>query len=173
MNIKYVTNRIMTLLFIVTCFSLVLSVVSAEPTVQISPSNPKPKDMITFTVTMPEVGTIHEISVYVQECDDDICFIDKFNETMIKIDTNTYEASVTLLQKDAVYLEYQLNYLTDDGWNSYPEGKNQFRKVNLDTSGQSTGNGDDMQDTPGFELIFFLFSIAGLIGLAYIKKKKS
>lgn len=145
---------------------------SAQPTVTVNPESPQPQSTVTFTADLADIDVIN-VYIHVQECDDDVCFIDKFNETMGRIDGNTYEASVTLLQKNAVYLEYQLNYLTNDGWNSYPEGRNQFIKVSLDRSSQPIGNDGGAEDTPGFEVAFFLVSIAGLIGLAYIKKKKS
>lgn len=178
MNKQHLTKRIIMFFMIATCFSLTLSIVGAETTVELDPTNPKPQETISFTATITDVDNIEKVTIRVQECGNEpgigyICYTEEFNETMDESDLNMYTASVTLKQENAIELKYEINYLTGDGWISYPEGSNNLVTVDLDTSTQTNdgSNNDETSDTPGFEFMFMLFSIAGLIGISWFRKK--
>ncbi|MBS3778732.1 MAG: hypothetical protein KGY50_05535 [Candidatus Thermoplasmatota archaeon] len=165
-------------------FSLLFSVilvsvpmVSSEEnlTVTIQPDNPKPKETVTFTATIPDVDNIQQVNIHVEECSNEICFIDDFNETMAETSENTYTATITLRHEDANYFRYELNYLTENDWVIYPESKEMI-KIDLDTSDQTNddtgGNAEDTSsDTPGFETIALFISVIFILLMLYRRRR--
>jgi hypothetical protein len=121
-----------------------------------------------------DTDNIDQVNIHVEECSNSLCFTDDFNVTMTETSEDTYTATITLRHEDAVYFRYELFYLTEDGWEIYPESKNMI-KVDLDTSGQSNtdnGNGDDTaSDTPGFELGVLFISVIFISLILYRRKR--
>jgi len=177
---KYETiKKTMPLIMAIILVVLTIPSVNAAPTVELNPAKPKPLETVTFTATIPNVENIQQVTIRVQECGNEpnigyICYTDEFNETMTESAADTYTGSVTLAQKNSIELKYQLKYLTDGGWTTYPE--DDLVTVDLDTSYQNnddtSGNGEDTpSNTPGFELSL-LFISAIFISLILYRRKR-
>ncbi len=166
-------KKIVTLHFLtIMAMTLVLfvSVASAIPTIELDPEQPKPLESVTFTATLSDVENIEKVTIRVQECGNEpgigyICYADEFNTTMTESSQNVYTASIELRHENAIEIKYQLRYLTDQGWISYPEGD--LMKVDLDTSeepnGNTNGNDDTNQNTPGFELMSIIAAVSLIV----------
>ena len=179
MNQQSNAKKLMPIIIAATLFVLTFSIVSAAPTVQLNPAQPEPLGTVTFTATISDVENIEKVTIRVQECGNEpdigyICYTDEFNETMTESSENTYTASITLDHENAIELKYQLHYLTDQGWTSFPD--EDLITVELDTSGQTNGdnngdNGDSGSDTPGFELIGLVLSVIFISLIMYRRKR--
>lgn len=157
--------------------------VTAAPTVELSPAQPQPLDTVTFTATIPNVENIQQVAIRVQLCGNEpnigyICYTEEFNETLTESAADTYTGSVNLgnheKAENAIEIKYQLNYLTNQGWITYPE--DDLVKVDLDTSNQpddtTNGNTDDTaSDTPGFELGVLFISVIFISLILYRRKR--
>jgi len=145
---------------------------AADPTVDdisYDPTSPTKESTITFTAEVS--GDDIEVWLTVQECSDEICYIDKHNESMTAAGDNTYEAVVTLEKNDATYVKYWLEVVSDNTWYSF---KDDLEELHLSTSSNGdTGNGDDggSNQSPGFELIVLMASI-GIILFVFKRKRK-
>jgi hypothetical protein len=164
----------------ITGFFLVMAItiVSAEPTVELNPSQPKPLEKVTFTATIPDVENIEQVIISVQECGNEpdigyICYTDDFNQTLTETATNTYSGSVTLTHENAIELKYELKYQTTEGWTTYPED---LVKVEYDLSSEpdNADNGDSTDndaDTPGFEVLGLFMSVIFISLILYRHKR--
>jgi len=153
------------------------SVLGADPTVVLDPAKPKPLESVTFTVTIPDVDNIEQVAIRVRECGNEpnigyICYNNGSDETMTQSAANSYTSTISLKYKNAIELKYQIGYLTPDGWTWYPEGSDMV-KVELDLSGQSSGNdnNDSSNETPGFEFVSFAFAIMFISLILYRRKR--
>ena len=132
----------------------------ADPTINTDPLKPTPKGTVSFTVSIPDGEQAQDVVIYVEECEEELCFTDKFNESMNSLGANTYEATITLRHQTATYFKYRVGYNSPSGWVWYPEGDNNRINSDLDRSGigNNGGNGGS-NDTPGFETLLFIISI--------------
>lgn len=146
--LRYNCSRNLSILMIILIFLLSTSpTINATPTVEVNPSEPQPLATVTFTVTIPNVDDIQQVTIRVQECGNEpnigyICYTDEFNEILSESASNTYTGSVTLAHENAIEIKYQVNYLTTNGWTTYPE--EDLVKVDLDTSEQTESNTKDI-----------------------------
>lgn len=115
----------------------VITNVAAIPNIQMNPEHPKPQGTVTFTVNISDIKNIEEVVVYVQECGEEVCFTDYFNETMSKIANNTYQTTITLKHDDAVEIHYSLGILNNDTWTWTPS-----KTMDLEMSSNSSESPD-------------------------------
>jgi len=178
MKHQRITKKMMPLFITGLFFAMAITVVSAEPTIELNPAQPKPLDTVTFTANIPDVENIQQVTIRVQECGNEpgigyICYTDEFNQTLTETSTDTYSGSVTLTHENAIELKYQLNYQTSEGWMSYPDD---LVKVEYDLSGEpdNTDNGDSSDndaDTPGFEVLGLFISVIFISLILYSRKR--
>lgn len=174
-----ITGKIIPLAIIGLLLIGIPSVLGADPTVELNPTEPEPLESVTFTVTIADEDSIEQVSLRVQECGNEpnigyICYTDGVNETMTQSAASSYTATITLKHENAIELKYQVGYLTEDGWTWYPEGSDMV-KVELDISGQSSGNNNDGSDTdsgtPGFEFVGLIISVIFISLIVYRRKR--
>lgn len=146
-------------------FIFMISSVNAVLTIEIDPVIPEPKDTVTFTVTIPEED-VENVVINVEECKEDICFVDTFNETMDSIGSSKYQTTITLKYEDATEIKYRVGYNNSSGWKWYPEGSNARITANLDKSEDE--NGGDGNNTPGFE--FLLIILTFIFSVVFVKR---
>lgn len=135
-------------------------------TVRIEPENPEPASEITFTVDIDQEN-VTEAWMIIQECKgSDFCYIPQ-NISMEKVTEFTYEKAVTLQYDDSTYVEYYATIKCDGAWE-----KTEPTTLYLSTpsNGDEPPNGEDTQNTPGFEGILLLLSLVIVVSL--IRKKK-
>jgi hypothetical protein len=139
---------------------------ATEATVEIDPEVPKRLETITFTADITTDGTIQEVTLWVQECNNQFCY-EKQGVPMEK-SGDLYIGDFTLTHNDAVYFKYWLEVETDQETN-----ETTTVEVNLDTSSSNGGTNGDSDDngSPGFELFSIL--IAVVIGVILVKRKRS
>jgi len=151
------------------CISIIGTIRAVEPTVvevTLDPEDPAPQSTITFTAVITSEDTLEEMKLIVQECKEGLCYISSFNESMATVDTDTYQASVTLIHDDATYIKYHLEIKSDGTW--YKNDLTEFDlKVGSD-NGNTTPN--DTDKTPGFELIILIIAIG--VGFILFRKKR-
>lgn len=135
--------------------------VAADPTITVSPEKPSRKSTVTFTAEFD----VDVLNVYLSynECYSGGCY-SKYNESMNSIGDNKFEADITLLKDDAIYIQYWLEYETADAWLS-TEGE--LEKTYLATSSSDASN-----DSPGFELLLFALSITFVVFVFKRKRMK-
>ena len=149
----------------------------ADPTVttiSLDPADPAPTETITFTATIDSNETPTSVFIVVQECNENICFKDGYNESMTLQDTGDYQGQIALQRDDVTYIKYHIVILSNGEWyaNEIAEFDLTEDDGNGDTNGDNDGNGSTNGDgTPGFELIVFL--IAGIIIIISFKHKRS
>ncbi len=161
-------------------FTMLVFSASAEVNVELDPEKPKPLETITFNAKILDVADKEKVFLIVEECGNEpdfgyICYTDKFNETMTESSNNNYTATIKLRHENAIEIKYQLKYLKQDGWVTFPDN-NELIELDLDTSNQ-TNNGQNQDtnnngsDTPGFEVatIFIVFTIILLINRKRLK----
>jgi hypothetical protein len=150
------------------------SFVSAEPEYNISLEPAKLSKMSEVTFSVSVTGEdIQEVYINVIECEDTQCFVvEKFNESMEKINDGEYTKTITLIQSDANNIEYYL-VIRDNGiWYDYIDDfeTTYFEVVDNNNGGNSNSDGNGSSDeTPGFEL---LLVFASLIVIFFIFKRK-
>lgn len=140
----------------------------AEPTVEnviLSPSEPEPMSVISFTAS---INTDIILSVYllIEECNEEICFLQS-NNSMTNVGGTDYAGDVSLTHEDATYIKYQFNIETPDGWY-----KTEKTRVELKVTSDGGNDGDDNNNngTPGFEVVTLMTSI--FIALFLITRKR-
>ena len=151
------------------CLYLSISSVMAQPAVDITfePEEPAPESTITFTATVSGEN-ISEVYICLSECKEGLCYADSFNESMDEISEGVYQKEITMIHSDATYIEYWAVFNDNGTWYDFQE-----ETANLKTSSDDNGdttNGDDTDDTPGFEMILILLSLVALIFL--FKRKR-
>src|SRR4030042_4308018 len=107
---KRTINNIMALSFCLICIFLISAMVQAAvPTVEditISPTEPMLLSTVTFNATISVDETLEDVRIIVQECNQELCFRDYFNESMTLLAPGLYQATVTLILDDATYIKY-------------------------------------------------------------------
>ena len=152
------------MLLIISMNIFVITNVTANPNIQVNPENPKPQGTVTFTVNISEIDNIEEVVVYVQECGEEVCFTDYFNETMVNIGNNTYQTTITLKHKDAVKIYYSLGYLSNNTWTWTPS-----KTMDLDISSNSSESPDTNLLT--YALIGVGVSVIFIISYIFYRKR--
>lgn len=155
-NMRYlIIVGIVVLGMLLTCTS---SAIAAYPTITVSPEKPSRKSTVTLTAEFD----VDVMNVYLRynECYSGGCY-SIHNESMISIGDNKFEADITLVKDNTIYIQYWLEYETVDGWSSTED---EFEETYL-----ATGSSGDSNDTPGFELLLVALSI---MFVAFIFKRK-
>lgn len=150
---------------------------AAEPTVEeitLYPAEPWAQSTIIFNVTT--AGEADESWLIVRECKNDsegqMCFSDSFNESMTLIESNMFQAVITLKHDTATYIEYLVDMKSEGTWT-----KSDVTILNLsappvidnDTDGDGNNNGNDGK-SPGFELIVIFLAITTAVFIAKRKR---
>jgi len=162
-------KRVITILMLLTLVLINCSIiVSGDISVELSPQHPKPQDNVTFNVTISNAENITEVVILVEECSNEICYFDGFNETMSAVD-NKYTTQITLKHEDATGLQYKIMYLTDDGWISEPSGMNMI-KVSLNIPSDSE-NDTDNSNILLIGTIFIVILIMFIFLILYRRKR--
>ena len=162
-TIWYKIEKIIILLSIIISIiafsSLTLAMTSVL--IDVDPSKPSPKDLVTFTATFSDVENIENIRIIVEECKEGLCYTDSINESMSKINENTYEKQVNLKHSDATFIKFYIEYY-DNGVFTNTE----LEQVDLEIS---SNNGDN-NNFPGFELFILIITISVITII--IRKKR-
>ena len=172
-------NKPLILAFLISFLLLVCiqSSTAANPivtTISLDPADPAPTETITFTATIDSNETPTSVFIVVQECNENICFKDGYNESMTLQDSGEYQGQIALQRDDVTYIKYHIEILSNGEWyaNDITEFDLTVDDGNGDTNGNNSNNGSTNGDgTPGFEMIVFL--IAGSIIIISFKHKRS
>ena len=84
-------------------------------------------------------------------------------------DTDTYEATVTLIKDDATYIKYHIEIESDNAWYKY-DVTDFYLKNETSNGGNGNGtngnnnNGNGNDESPGFELVTLLIAMS-LVGV--------
>ena len=133
-----------------------------ETNITINPTEPAPLSKITFNAQITGKN-VTNVKIYVQECNQNICYAVWHNETMSQISSDEYQSSITLTHADATYINYWLVVIADGTEYNLIDDK-----VTLNLKINNTNENNDNK-SPGFELIVV---IIGITLLAFIPKKK-
>jgi len=144
---------------------------TGEPVVEeiyTSPFDLHPLSTVTFTAGINNNSSrIDAVYLKIQECMDDLCFIDSQNISMnlsYSCCMDFYEVELELTHKDATQIKYHLEIMSNGTWYGYETNYIPISRVD--------GNNTDgliENTTPGFEIVILLFSIFVLL---IIKKKR-
>ena len=109
---------------------LVVPIINAEPTVEITPTKPKVNADVTFEVDLTGEN-VQNAYLWIQECNGNtgICYTDQ-NLSMTETSEGMYEVSTKLEHDDATYFQYSVFVDTGSNWLTFFEQT----KVNLDIS---------------------------------------
>jgi len=156
---------------VILCLFLSIPSVIAQPNIDITfePEEPAPESKINFTATVSGEN-ISEVYICLSECKEGLCYADSFNESMDEISEGVYQKDITMIHSDATYIEYWAVVNDNDTWYNF---NLDYETANLKTSSNGNGdttNGNDTDDTPGFEMILVLLSLVVLIFL--FKRKR-
>jgi len=146
------------------------STVLADPTVvqvAIDPAEPLPLSTITFNATIRSNETIDEVWLLAQECRSDLCFIDKWNESMSMIN-GAYQTTITLIHKEAAQIKYHFAIKNNGTWFNT---ETTVINLRIDENNNVPQNTSGNNATPGFELVL-LFISAGLVLMRRQRKLK-
>ena len=149
------------------CF---ISIINAEPVVQnvfYNPNSPAPLSTINFSVSIVTDDKIDDVRLILQECMDDICFIDKYNISMnysYSCCMDFYESEFKQTQKNSSKVKYHVEILSNNTWYYY---KNDY--INLSRENDNGLKFDFNKSVPGFELTALLIPMILLI--VYFRKK--
>lgn len=134
-----------------------------------SPFEPHPLASVTFTTGISNNNSrIDKVNLIIEECRDDLCFIDNQNISMnysYNCCMDFFEAEIKLMHEDATQLKYHLEILSNGSWFEYDTNY-----VSLSVGTANNEENDIKNKAPGFEIIILLFSIAVLVRIN--KKKK-
>ena len=173
---KTLKNALIAMLTI--CLFLpVVAIASAEDPsyedINWSPEEPIRESEVSFSVDITG-DNIEEVYIRVEECNDQFCYQDIINESMINTVGNTWEASATLLHDDTTYSTVWLEIKSNGNWTNFKDSKisfDVFEDTGNGENGGNGGNGDNgTDDTPGFELIVLVISI--IVAISVYKKKR-
>ncbi len=176
---KHQKNKHIILSLILTAFLLTMipPVSAANPEVSqilLNPEEPAATETIIFTATIEGDDAPTSVYIVVQECKDDICFKDGYNESLSLLDGNNYRGEITLGRDDATYIKYHVEMLVNGIWY-----KSEIIELDLitdngngDTNGENGDTNGDNGDnnTPGFELLTLLIA-GGIITIALRRKR--
>jgi len=148
------------------CVVNTFAVGAAEPTITIDPKSPAPASEVTFSVETSD-DNVSEVWLIVKECKGSYFCYTPQNVSMGEVENNTYEVDVTLEYNDSTYITYGVNVKSDVGWE---KSEDHTIYLSVPSNGGQSGNGDDNNQTPGFELIPMMLSIA-IIVLIFKRKR--
>ena len=147
-------SLILIITLLIGIYTSILSAVNASDEVIIenidhSPEKPAPESTVTFNATV--IGDNISVYLFVEECKDDVCFIDPppQNVTMDRIGNNSYQKNVMLQHAGASTVHYQIIVESDGNWY-----KSELKEFDLSREIEPT-NGND---TPGFEFVYLAIS---------------
>jgi len=136
-------------------------------TISIDPENPEPASEITFTIDIDQEN-VTEVWIIIQECKgSDFCYVPQ-NISMAKVTDFSYEKAVTLHYDDSTYIEYYTNIKRDSGWE---KTEPILLYLSTPSNGNGSTNGDDTNNTPGFEGTLLLLSLAVVVFFVSRKKR--
>ena len=101
-----------------------------------------------------------------------ICFI-RGNKSLTNMGNGVYELTINLEHDNSAYIQYWIEFNTDEGWKAFPE-VTPYPKTYLkekQTNNGSNNNGQNNNDTPGFELIGIIISIMLILLFVHIRKR--
>jgi len=149
------------------CVVNAFAVGAAEPTITIDPESPAPASEVTFSVEISD-DNVSEVWLIVTECKGSTFCYTPQNVSMSEseVENNTYEVDVTLEYDDSTYITYSVNVKSDVGWE---KSEDHTVYLSVPSNGDQSSNGDDNNQTPGFELIPMMLSIAIIV---FIFKRK-
>lgn len=156
---------------IVMFISTIGTITVADPVVGdiiLSPDKPAPQSVVTLSADISG-DSISSVRIIVRECNKEtgICYAPPQNVSMIKNDGNAYAADVTLLHDDVTSITYNVLIRSNGRWIKYEEHTSPLSA----NSGNSEMNGNDSNNTPGFEIVVFLMALIGSI-LLFKRAKK-
>lgn len=153
-------------------FNFIINSVSAsEPNIveiTIDPVDPKPMSKINFTAIIKSDGGIESVRIIVRECMKGLCSVFGYNESLNKINNDTYTGQVQLTRNDATQIKYHLEiyfngtiYISNTSfYNLNTTGFNYTKKTN-----------EKQESTPGFEIIQILITVVLVLFWKRMKKK--
>jgi hypothetical protein len=154
------------------CVFLILfatsNIAKADPVIEeitLNPKNPAPLSDVTFSVDF--IGnSITSAYIVVSECNKEkgICHAPPQNITLTKIDSNTYKNDVTLKWDDVTSITYKVVIKSDGKWIAFED-----HTTILSTN---SGNSNDSNGSPGFEIMFFLIAMVGILFISKKTKKE-
>lgn len=152
---RYVTNSFLIIIFLgVLFFSFRVSADPAIIDITIEPPEPLPLSTITFTVVLDNTSNSKDVVLILQECQGDLCFIDKWNKSMTMID-GVYRTTITLIHEQATQCKYTIAIKANETW-FYSEPA--VIDLKIDEQNNSHENKPNHNSTPGFELVFLFIS---------------
>jgi hypothetical protein len=166
-GMRSILRKVLISVIIISGLYISTTTVLADPTVdiEIEPQNPAPSSTVTFTGIITG-DSVTEVFINVIECKGDICFAKPVvNSSMNKNNEGEYQLDVTLSHSDADSIKYWTVVKSNGNWYDFQQDET---LVLLSTS-SGTNNGTS-NNTPGFELLIMLLSVAILIFI--IKRKR-
>jgi hypothetical protein len=154
--------------------SLIYSVIAySEPTIEVDPLEPEQLSSMIFKVTFDDYNDVNEVFLLYNECTkNDICFT-RENKSLINMGNGVYELTINLEHDNSAYIQYWIEFNTNEGWKAFPE-EAPYPKTYLkekQTSNGSNNNGQNNDDTPGFELIGIIISMIFILLFVHIRKR--
>jgi hypothetical protein len=165
---KYFTKYFLIIIFLGTLSSS--ASITACPTIidiTIEPSEPAPLSTITFTVAINNTTNIEDVRLILQECQGDMCFVDKWNESMF-MSNGSYQKTITLLHEQTTQCKYNIAIKANETWFNT---ETTFFNLSIDEQNNPPENNPGDNATPGFELVV-LFISAGLVLMRRQRKLK-
>lgn len=148
--------------------SICIPAILANPTVEqvtICPSEPLPLSTILFNATILNNESIDEVRLLVQECREDLCFIDKWNESM-SMNNGVYQTTITLIHKEATQIKYRIAIKSNETWFN---SETTFVDLRNDEKSNFPENNPSDNLTSGFEFMVLFFSV----GFMMLIRRKS
>ena len=163
-NYRYIQ---ISLLLFISLFLLITEIVpGANPTVGeiiLVPAHPAPKSDVTISTDISG-NSVSKVRLIINECNKEtgVCYAPR-NISMNKKNGDTFEAKITLQWDDVTSITYHIKLESGGKWIDYDEYTTLLSI--------SSGNSNDTNGSPGFEIILFLFAVIGFI--IFFKKFKS
>lgn len=164
---------------IVTSFSFIIiqnSIASEEnaifDNIDVSPLEPPPCSAVSFHVGINKNITVQDVRLIVQECRNDVCFINDFNVSMnysYSCCWNFYRTKITLIHEDATKIKYYVKILNNGTW--YNSDTNVMNLSN--TINNTPVINPEKRLMPGFDFVLFIFSTGFIILSRYKSLKKN
>lgn len=152
---RYVTNSFLIIIFLgVLFFSFSVSADPAIIDITIEPPEPIPLSTITFTVVLDNTSNIEDVVLILQECQDDLCFIDIWNKSMTMIN-GVYRTTIALIHEQATQCKYTIAIKANETWFYSEQASINLR---IDEEMNPPENNPNKNSTPGFELVFLFIS---------------
>ncbi len=157
---RYVPNSFLIIIFLgMLFFSFHVSADPAIIDITIEPPEPIPLSTITFTVVLDNTSNSEDVVLILQECQDDLCFIDKWNKSMTMID-GVYRTTITLIHEQATQCKYTIAIKANETW-FYSEPA--VIDLKIDEQNNSHENKPNHNSTPGFELVLLFIAIGFML----------